>query len=67
MCSSDLEDLDKKAGQFLHGGGRNPFGDNASYSQQDQGVWNSIWRQLGSEMEYPEPQIPKDIYEEEDE
>lgn len=60
-------DLDKRAGQFLHGGTRNPFADSASYDRDDQAVWNDIWKQLGSETEYPEPEIPEDIYDLEEE
>lgn len=60
-------DLDKKAGQFLHGGGANPFRDSANYTREDQGAWNSIFKQLGGEMEYPEPEIPDNIYEPEEE
>jgi hypothetical protein len=60
-------DLDKKASQFLVGGGKNPFNESAIYSRDDEASWNSIYRQLGGEMEYPEPEIPDDIYDEEEE
>ena len=60
------EDLDKKAGQFLHGGGRrNPFGDN--YPKDDESDWDRIYAALGGEVKYPKAEIPDDIYEEEDE
>lgn len=56
------EDLDKKAERSLYGGSRNPFGSGSSYGSDDQSQWNSIFKALGGEMEYPEPEIPDDIY-----
>lgn len=55
-------DLDRKAGQFLHGAGSNPFRDSASYKPEDKSEWSKVFAALGGEMEYPEPEIPEDIY-----
>lgn len=56
------EDLNRKAEQRMTGGRRNPFDPNTIYTRQDQGVWDNIYKQLQGEMEYPEPDIPDDIY-----
>jgi hypothetical protein len=58
------EELDKRAEKSLYGGSRSPFGSGAGYSSADQAQWNSIFKALGGEMEYPEPEIPEYDYEE---
>lgn len=60
-------DLDKKAGQYFHGGGRNPFSPTTSYSGQDQDEWDYIFKSLGGEIPYPKQKIDQDIYEPEEE
>ena len=46
----------------MHGTGGNPFDAAAMQPRGDQSQWNSIFKSLGGEMEYPEPDIPDDIY-----
>jgi hypothetical protein len=58
------EELDKRAEKSLYGGSRSPFGSGAGYGSDDQSQWNSIFKALGGEMEYPEPEIPEYDYEE---
>ena len=60
-------DLAKKAGQHLHGGGRNPFSPTYSYPAEQQDSWNSIFRALGGEAPVPGPKIDQDIYDPEEE
>lgn len=58
------EELDKRAEKSLYGSSRSPFGSGAGYSTADQSQWNSIFKALGGEMEYPEPDIPEYDFEE---
>lgn len=56
------EELDKRAEKSLYGGSRSPFGSGAGYSAADQAQWDRVFKALGGEMEYPEPEIPDEIY-----
>jgi hypothetical protein len=58
------EELDKKAEKSLYGSSRSPFGPSGGYGAEDQSQWNNIFKSLGGEMEYPEPEIPEYDYEE---